>query len=105
MTSIRQIAKCFGGKSPIFDLQSALRDKNFGTVMFILNNNRHIDWSDVRFIDRSTPLSFAIYKQWDDFVQSFLDYGFNPNKLSTDSCGRVEPPLCTAIRLGDGSFF
>ena len=88
-------------KSLVFDLQIAIKVKNLERVQSILKSDSELNLNNIRFIDKSTPLSYAIYNGFQECVQLLLDCGSDPNRSSTDAIGRVEPPLCTAIRIGN----
>ena len=102
MTKIKSsysVNKCI-----VFDLQMALKLKQLEKVESILKSESQLNLNSTMFIDKSTPLSYAIYNGFEACIQLLLDYGSDPNRRSTDHIGRIEPPLCTAIRIGDGSF-
>lgn len=86
-------------KSLIFDLQLGITENNLQKILSIISLNE-IDLNNITFITKSTPLSFAIYHKLPDVVKVLLNAGSNPNRISCDSLGRVEPPLCSAVRLG-----
>jgi ankyrin repeat protein len=86
-------------KSLIFDLQLAITKNNLNEIKSILNNNE-IDLNGITFITKSTPLSFAIYHKLYEVIKLLLNSGSDPNRVSCDNLGRIEPPLCSAVRLG-----
>jgi len=87
-------------KSTIFDLQMAITENNLQKIISIISINQ-IDLNNVTLITKSTPLSFAIYHKLYEIVKALLSFGSNPNRISCDSLGRIEPPLCSAVRLGN----
>ena len=54
---------------------------------------------------RRTPLSWALQGGRAEIVSALLDAGADANGRSSDDLERVEPPLVTAIRLGQDASF
>ncbi|RWS03641.1 ankyrin-1-like protein [Dinothrombium tinctorium] len=55
----------------------------------------------ITLIGNASPLSYAVYKSNIDIVRLLLRYRCDPNRLSKDHLGRIEPPLCSAVRIGN----
>lgn len=87
-----------------FDLQIAIITNNVKKIDEIINEIGFETVSNsIRLINRSTPLSLAIYRNNEPALDRLLLHPLNLNRLSCDHLGRVEPPLCSAIRLNNTS--
>lgn len=90
----------------LYDLQTAIVSNNLARlreVLESLSSNPSIDFATIRLIGRATPISFAVYRSRDDVLEILLEYPFDINRLSCDHLGRIEPPLCSAVRIGKTS--
>ena len=87
-----------------FDLQMAIVTNNVDKVDEILKEVMEKDGIEflinIRFVGRSTPVSFAVYRGRVEVLETLLSYPFDLNKMSCDHLGRIEPPLTSAVRLG-----
>lgn len=86
------------------DLQFCIVNKDLNRCKLLLKEFRltNFDVNSVTFIGSATPLSFAIYRENLDFVKLLLEeFNCDPNRISVDHLGRVEPPLCSAVRIGN----
>ena len=87
-----------------FDLQVAIITNNVKKIDEIIQEiGREVVSDSIRLINRSTPLSLAIYRNNQPALDRLLQHSLNLNRLSCDHLGRVEPPLCSAVRLGNTS--
>lgn len=87
-----------------FDLQIAIITNNVNKIDEIINEIGYEAVSNsIRLINRSTPVSLAIYRNNQPALDRLLLHPINLNRLSCDYLGRVEPPLCSAIRLNNTS--
>ncbi|XP_067134492.1 ankyrin repeat and SOCS box protein 13-like [Centruroides vittatus] len=48
----------------------------------------------------ATPLSLSVYRGNAETVRALIQAGASVNQRSQDHLGRIEPPLCSACRLG-----
>lgn len=83
-----------------YDLQMAIVTSNLGRIKDILSPLDPETLASIRLIGRSTPVSFAIYRNRCDVLALLMKYDFDLNKLSRDHLGRIEPAVCSAVRLG-----
>ena len=85
-----------------FDLQLAIITNNVNKIDEIIQGiGVEAVSNSIRLINRSTPLSLAIYRNNKPALDHLLQHPFNLNRLSCDHLGRIEPPLCSAVRLGN----
>lgn len=85
-----------------FDLQLAIITNNVKKMDEIIQRiGVEAVSNSIRLINRSTPLSLAIYRNNKPALDHLLQHPFNLNRLSCDHLGRIEPPLCSAVRLGN----
>lgn len=83
-----------------YDLQMAIVTNNLAKIKDILSPLDTEVLASIRLIGRSTPVSFAIYRNRCDVLALLLKYEFDLDKLSRDHLGRIEPAVCSAVRLG-----
>ena len=83
-----------------YDLQMAIVSDNLAMIKQILDPLDRETLSSIRLVGRSTPVSFAIYRNRRDVLTLLLRYEFDLSKLSRDHLGRIEPAICSAVRLG-----
>lgn len=55
----------------------------------------------INWVKNQSPVSLAIYRNNFQALKVLLDFQFDLNQKSRDEVGRVEPPLCAAVRLGN----
>lgn len=86
--------------SAFYDLQMAIVTSNLTRIKEIISPLDAEALAGIRLIGRSTPVSFAIYRNRSDVLTLLLKYEFDLSKLSRDHLGRIEPAICSAVRLG-----
>lgn len=87
-----------------FDLQIAIITNNIKKIDEIIEEiGIELVSDSIRLINRSTPLSLAIYRNSQIALDRLLQHPINLNRLSCDHLGRIEPPLCSAVRMGNAS--
>jgi len=79
----------------ICDDLSSLRDLIHAFI------SSHKTLNDTNWIKSQTPISLAIYRNNFCALKVLLEFNFDLNRKSKDDVGRIEPPLCTAVRLGN----
>uniref|UniRef100_A0A914XAP3 Ankyrin repeat and SOCS box protein 8 n=1 Tax=Plectus sambesii TaxID=2011161 RepID=A0A914XAP3_9BILA len=81
----------------LHDLQLAVRTRREDLVCHILKRNEKLNINS-SFL-KTTVLSLAVLQKSVNIVELLLNNGADPNKLSQDPLGRIEPPIFTACRL------
>ncbi|XP_013793641.1 ankyrin-1-like [Limulus polyphemus] len=87
----------FTSKPTAADLHLAVAQRNTAGVESIVASGVNINSS----IRGTTPLGLAIYRRYDDVVEILVQAGADVNQRSQDHLERIEPPLCSACRLGN----
>lgn len=84
------------------EFQSAIIENNCDKVRSLCQNcmKNSIKINDIRLTSGTTILSFAVYRQLSAIVAVLVE-SCDANLLSVDHLGRIEPPICTAVRLGN----
>ncbi|RWS23688.1 ankyrin-1-like protein [Leptotrombidium deliense] len=92
-------------KTLICDLHLAITLNNVKEVENVLQRVKRLDpdfdVNSITFIGNASPLSYAVYRSHEEIVRLLLKYRCNPNRVSKDHLSRIEPPLCSAVRIGN----
>ncbi|XP_076366389.1 putative ankyrin repeat protein YahD [Tachypleus tridentatus] len=97
--SLHTLIMCpkFTNKPTASDLHLAVAQRNMVEVESIVASGVNLNSS----IRGTTPLGLAIYRRYDDVVKVLVQAGADVNQRSQDHLERIEPPLCSACRLGN----
>lgn len=82
------------------DLQMAIIQRDLNGIKSLISCH-NVDVNCIKLLNGSTPLSFAIYGNLCEVVKVLLAMGCDTNRCSNDHLGRIEPPLCSAVRIGN----